>query len=454
MNTLHGRIVVGILIMQDMAAIFALSILATVDHFSVETLFSTLTLSAGLILIVVFVLGRFVFPYLLHYLASERELLFVIVIGILFAIGFYAESQKLSIGIGAFLAGLSLSRLSYRYEIIGDLKALKMFFTILFFAALGLQLTPLQHNGATVAGTWTDFMGICAEHFTLIVLFLIFAVIVKPLLIMGIVSAFGYRRTTYFNTATSLGQLSEFSMVLIAQGIASHYVPASLLPVVIIVTVLSMTISSYVLKYTLQLYKATGQYFAWFEHLAMLKPSEPSTKDAPQNGFEVLLIGRDQLGRIIQQALHALGISYLVVDSNPDVIRKLQDQGIPCIFGDINNHEVLEQIDFSQVKTVFSTIPERGDNELILSHLKTQHPTINFIGIVDSRGRADELYDMGAHFVLVPYQLAGLQLIANRGEKGANLSSLLQGGENVRELGRKHRKDLYNEELETATNSN
>lgn len=450
MDTLYGRIVVGILIMQDIFAIFALSILSTADsEFSLTSLLSTSTLTAGLILIVVFLFGKRVLPRLFDYAARDREILFLVTMATLFIVAFYAENQKLSMGIGSFLAGLAIAELSYKYEVVGDLKALKSFFTILFFAALGLQLAPnvAATSGPEITPNIMDFLATVWANLGLIVSFSFLAIVVKPVLVTIIVRMFGYQKTVAINSGLALGQLSEFSLVLLAQGVVSKNIDAELLSPIIIVTIVSMILSSYIMDADLLINRVLGKCTGWLEFISLAKPQFDFPTNEAENNFSVLLVGRDKLGRIIEKALRRLKIRYIVVDSNPDVIARLKAAKIPCIFGDINNHEVLSQLDFTKIQTVFSTIPDIRDNELLIAHIKGISPSVNFISIVDSRSRAEELYRLGAHYVLVTYMLAGTQLIHNHGAErnGINLRSLIEDIEGVREKGKQHRACLYDD---------
>ncbi|MFA6553263.1 MAG: cation:proton antiporter [Patescibacteria group bacterium] len=447
MNTIHGRVAIGILVMQDILAIFALAVLATFDNFSLGTLLTTSTVTAGLILIVVFVLGRYAFPFILDHLAREKETLFVVVVGIMFILGFYAEGQHLSFGIGTFLAGLSLSRAMYRYELIGEFKPLKSFFTVLFFTSLGLQLTP---TGAILPsdGIAQGLLNTMSANLWLIIVFTVLAVILKPIIVMAIVGLFGYKRSAIFNSGMTMGQLSEFSLVLIAQGVLVGLVPGDLLAPLIVVAIISMTISSYMMTYSVGLYRRIGSWFLWTERISFFKQDILSDEPKTIDGYDVAVIGCSRLGRMIQKALAKMDIHYVVVDSDPDIITQLRSENVPCIYGDVNNPEVMAQLNFGKIQTVFSSIPDNRDNILLLSHLR-QYPAVNFYGIVDSRGQAAELYKLGAHYVIIPYQVAALHLFLNHGANEANLSTLLQDMANARVLGQTHRSHLF-EDLPVA----
>jgi len=165
-----------------------------------------------------------------------------------------------------------------------------------------------------------------------------------------------------------------------------------------------------------------------------------------ENHFEVLLVGVDRLGRIIEQALRNAGIRYLVVDQDPDIIAKMQETQVPFIFGDITNHEILEQINFKEIKTVFSTVPDELSNELLIQFITKINPDVNYICIVDSRGKAERMYQLGAHYVLVTYVMAGHHLLHNKGEQTVNLHSILGNLADIRQQGERHRECLYGDD--------
>jgi Kef-type K+ transport system membrane component KefB len=440
LNTLYGRITVGILIVQDLIAIFALAVLAA-GTFNLGGMLTTITTTAGLILVVVYILGDKIFPKLFDYIAGNEELLFLATVAIPFAIAFYAINQNLTMGVGMFLAGLALASLSYRYEMAGNLKALKSFFSILFFASLGLQMVP----ASMAMGSGKDFTTLIIflfsikKHIPMIIAFVFLAVVVKPLITMAIVAMFGYEKETSFETGLSLGQFSEFGLVLMVQGIASDKLSPDFLPAAIIATVCSMTVSAYCLNFNHSIYRFTSKRFGWLDKIAFIKQKQfDFSQDDPGNNFQVILFGRDKLGRLIEEALRHSGKRYVVVDSDPAVITCLRKEGIHCIFGDAESHEVLERINFEKIEVVFSSLPDRRVNAALIERIGKINPKANFVGIVDSREKAQELYNLGAHYVLVTYMLAGIHLLTNK-----SLQALLGDHEDVVALGIENRSKLF-----------
>jgi Kef-type K+ transport system membrane component KefB len=425
LETLYGRVAVGILVMQDILAIFALAILSS-GSFSLSQTISTITLTAGIILLVVFVAGEYLLPRLFDIIASDREMLFCISLGLLFIVGFYAQSQKLTLGIGSFLIGLAMSNSAYRYEIIGDLKALKSFFAVLFFASLGLQMVPadILTHGGSVYITMIIFYHVVIAKIWFILGLILLAMIIKPLITMTIVAALGYERGTACRVGISLGQLSEFGLVLTMYGVAQYMLDANILLIVIIATIITITTSTYAIQFSHDVFSALKGYTGWLGKISWLKESPYQFQPNAENCYEVAIIGHDKLGGMIAEALGSRGKKYLVVDSNPAVIPELQKKNVPYLFGDVTCSEILSQLDLGKIKTIFSSLPDAKDNALLLEHLKRNNPDTNLIGIVNSCDKAGTLYRAGFHYVLITFFLAAHSLLGDDSNYG-DLDTLL-----------------------------
>jgi Kef-type K+ transport system membrane component KefB/Trk K+ transport system NAD-binding subunit len=443
LNSLSGRVSVGILVMQDIMAIFALAILST-NQFGPWDVLKTLTTTGGIILFVVLYARTKILPWLFDFIAKDKETLTVFAIFLMFLVGKYAEKMGLTMGIGAFLVGLALSGLAYRYEIIGELKPLKnSFFGVLFFASLGLQMVPASvAGGSSSLITLAIFYHVVAVQIWLILGLVFLAMIIKPIIVMMIVAFLGYERNTSCSVGISLGQLSEFGLVLAIYGVSQDAISSTLLMVVIISTTLTIILSTYAIQYIHPIVESLEWPSRWLNRLNRLKQAPLSFEPSAQNNFNVAIIGHDQLGKLIAMALKKKGIRYIVVDSNPDVIHELQKEGVPYIFGDVECPEVLEQLDLNEIKTVFSSLPEIRQNALLIEHVKS-NPKVNFIAIVNQCEKASTLYKEGAHYVLIMYVLAGQHLEATDEKTTFNLQQLLDADqEELKRIGCLHQHEL------------
>jgi len=171
LDTLHGRIILGILLMQDIAAIFALSVLTTLSEFSLLALLLSIIKGIVVFLIALFA-GKSLFPVIFTFAAKSQELLFIAAISISFLFSILFSYIGFSIAIGAFVAGVTLANLPYNLEIIGRISSLRDFFSVLFFVSLGMELML------------STFESILKP----LMIFLAITILIKPLVVMFICS--------------------------------------------------------------------------------------------------------------------------------------------------------------------------------------------------------------------------------------------------------------------------
>ncbi|NQU98858.1 cation:proton antiporter [Candidatus Woesearchaeota archaeon] len=388
LDTLHGRIVIGILLMEDLFAILAISSLQTIGNFSTFLLIEALLKVFGLIGLV-YVSGRFIFPPIFKVAARSQEILFLIAITVCFSFGMLGVVLGLSIAIGAFLAGVSLANLPYNMEIESKVRSLRDFFATIFFVSLGMKLV------FTNISFWIP---------TLIVLTAVI-IVFKPLLITSILSFFGYKRKTAFMTSATLAQTSEFSLIIIAQGAILGHVNNEFLSITTLLATITITASTYFIKFDSQIYEKLKKYLRFFESFSKTNRELTYMDEHPEH--KVVLIGYDRMGYSIAKSLRKINKEYLIVDFNPDIIKKLIRSKQPCIYGDAGDTEILEKLKLHQVEMVISTIPDINAAKLLIQ--KIRHVNAHAIIIVTTMDIEDalQLYDKGADYVIMPHLLGG-----------------------------------------------
>lgn len=382
LETLHGRILVGILLMEDFLAIVALSILSNSNIM--------LSLLRGLVLIISVVsLAKFVLPTLFRFGAKHQELLFLLSLSTCFLFSMLSLFLGLSVVIGAFLAGVSLANLPYRVEIISRIRPLRDFFSTIFFVVLGMQI--ILHTLSSLL-------------FPLLFFFLLVGLI-KPLIVMGVVKLFKYKKRTIFLTGISLAQISEFSLIIVALGYSLGSVSQNVLTLTTLLAISTITISSYVLKYDNKLYQKFSNKLSFLDKGSKAEDKYEHKTQTKQH--DVVLCGYNRIGYSIARALKKLNKNILVIDYNPEIIKNLVKQGIPCIYGDIGDIEVLERMDLGKVSMVISTVPDSADNLLLLQKTRELN---NRAAVVVTASQLDEalyLYKVGADYVILPHFLGG-----------------------------------------------
>lgn len=391
LDTLHGRIIIGILLMQDIFAILALSSIQTINNFSGVFMIEAILKASALILIA-YVASKYVFSVVFKQAAKSQEILFLISITICFAFGMVSVLFGLSMAIGGFLAGVALANLPYNLEIAIKVRSLRDFFATIFFVSLGMKLL------FTNIGEWILPLII----FTFLILFF------KPLLTLVSMSFFGYKKKTSFMTSISLAQISEFSLIIVAQGAILGHIGQEFMSLTTMLAIITIIVTTYLIKFDNKLYTKIKQPLRFFDRLSMTTLKlEHIDEERPH---KAILIGYDRMGFTIAKSLERLKKDFIIIDFNPEVIKKLIKREQPCLYGDIGDVDILEKLRLEQVEIVISTIPDMNAAQLLIKKIK-EHNSDTII-IVSALGIEDALkmYDKGADYVIVPHLLGGHQV--------------------------------------------
>jgi len=386
MNTLHGRISLGILIIQDILAALAIMLLPFINNSSSNMMFFAYSFGKALILIIfVFLISAFVFNKFLNYLAKSQEALFLFGIAwaLLLATAFY--ELGFSIEIGALIAGISLASSKYALEISGKIVPIRDFFVVLFFVFFGSQLAGPLSSKILLAS----------------VILSVFVIIIKPLIIMLIMKFFGYTKKTNFLVSISLAQISEFSLIIILLGFSLRHLNQEIMDIAVLVALITIGLSTYFINYSNFFCKKLLGFFNFFEGKRCKKESEN------EKSYDIILFGYHRIGYKLLKTLRKTGDNLAVVDYNPKVINSLATEGIDCIYGDAGNKNLLNEIDFKNTKIVLSTIPDEESNLILLEVLKEKKSKAAFIATAEQPRVALDLYRAGADYVIIPHHLGG-----------------------------------------------
>ena len=225
LNTLHGKICIGFLIMSDAVAIIALSIFSSLNEFNIFILFITIA-KLLILLSLAYLAAVYLFPSVFRFAARHQELLLITSLAVCFLFSLAFSYLGFSIVIGAFIAGIALGNLEYRLEIISKIKSLKDFFALLFFVSIGMVIS----------------YSVIIEKWVVIVILLFVVMVWKPWLIMTICTFFKYTKKPSFLTANALAQAGEFSLILASQGLILGHISQDLLSITVFVTLISIVL--------------------------------------------------------------------------------------------------------------------------------------------------------------------------------------------------------------------
>jgi len=383
--TLHGRLVLGILLLQDFVAIIAI-VIFTAGSFAVTPIILAFVKLLAL-LAVAMLFQKFILNKVFRFSARSTEILLLSALGVLFLFIILSYIAELSIVIGAFIAGVSLANSPFKTELESRITPLRDFFAILFFVALGMQIV---------------FKG-AGEKVLLLSALLIGAFILKPVITFILLRITGYRPKTSFFTSISLAQLSEFSLIIGMLGVSIGVLDIATFSTIILATIITMAVTPYLITFKEGFYGALMYPIGIFKFL----PIKEKLEYKHEGDKEILLIGAHRMGSVLLKHLLKNKSKLLVIDYNPEIINELIKHKISCIYADVASPEILNKISTKKLKMVISTVPNYSDNLQLLKMVKGISPKTKVIVTGARISEARTLYKKGADYVITPKISAG-----------------------------------------------
>ncbi len=409
-DSLHGRIAVGFLIVQDLVVVLAMMVLSAFGIGTQEgTEGSALTHIGTVLLYGLMMLGfvllfiRYLATPLVSRIAHSQELLITFAIGwaaLLAAIGSQLGFSK---ELGGLLAGISLASTPFREAIVARLSSLRDFLLLFFFIALGSQLD----------------LGLLGTQIVPALIFSIFVLIGNPLIVMVIMGIMGYRKRTGFLAGLTVAQISEFSLIFMAMGLTLGHVSAESLGLVTLVGLITISLSVYMITHSHSLYARLKPWIGVFERKKPYREEKLEQQKPLTQGYDVILFGLGRYGKAIAHYLQQEGFSLLAVDFNPDEVRRWRDRGHTVIYGDASDPAFISSLPLKNVQWVVSAMPQHDigltheDPRLLLIEGLKQQRFDGGIAISTQQLHDQEtLKEKGATLILFPFYDAAEQAVA------------------------------------------
>ncbi len=356
-GTLHGRIAIGFLIVQDLAVVVAMMTMSAfkgteANTNALEVIFS-LSWRIALATIVIYALMKWVIPIIVGRIAKSQELLLIFAIAWGTALAALGEWAGFSKEAGAFLAGFSLASTVYRDAISARLTGIRDFLLLFFFIDLGTKL---------------DFTTLGDELLPSAVLSL-FVLIGNPLIVMAIMGYMGFRRRTGFLAGLTVAQISEFSIVFIAMGVTLGHVGQGALGLVTLVGVITIATSTYMIIYSHQLFDRIGKYLKVFERTDPYRERDDNDETADVHP-DVIVFGMGRYGSRLAIGFGKLNITVLGVEFDPEKARNLRKQDLKVRFGDGTDSAFYDSLPLNEAGWVISTLPDLQSNKDLVRELK------------------------------------------------------------------------------------
>jgi len=389
-GTLYGKIAIGFLIVQDLAAVLILMIVSSIPagEFNFTTLaFETIFKGLGLLMLL-FLVGIYMLPTITKFIAKSQEFLLLFSISWCLALASLFHYLDFSMEIGALLAGVTLSLTPYRYEIGSKMKPLRDFFIVLFFILLGTQMV------------FADI----SQYITHIIIFSAFILIGNPLIVIILMGLLGYTRRNGFLAGLTVAQISEFSLILIALGVKIGHLTHEILSFVTAVGLITIAGSTYMILYANRIYPHISKYLRVFERKGKKVDEHKYHKDGV---YDIILFGCDRIGYDLLKSFKKTKKGVLVVDYNPEIVIDLAKEEVHCRYGDASDVELLNELNLAKVKMMTSTIPDFDTNLFLINKIRDSNKEAVIIVVSHQIDEAIRLYDAGATYVIMPHFLGG-----------------------------------------------
>lgn len=393
LDSLHGELVLGILLVQDLLAVFAMALLTTVGNFSAAALAKIA--GEGAVLIASALVAGYALNKVLKYAVRSKELLFIFALSVCMIFAAWAAFLDYSLAIGAFIAGIILGNTQYNYEIAGKVKPLRDFFLTIFFVSLGMQLTLDNSNGLLVKTAAAAIL----------------VVVLKPIITFIITKLLKFGNRTALLASIQLGQVSEFSLILVAAGISLGHIGNEFFSITAFLAMITFALTAYAIKFDNKIYSALSPFLRTFEKLS--KKEEHLTSLPPKLKGHVIIFGVYKMGGKIIKLLRQKKEKFVVVDYNPEKTRDLIKHGVNCICSDMGNWDIDEMLHYPDARAIVSTIRDKDNNLALISRIRSSGSKASIIAAAFSEEEASELYRKGADFVMLPDQMAGEHIVFN-----------------------------------------
>lgn len=394
LDTLPGRITLGILVLQDIFAILFLAVQPSLDNLQISVILLSVARVAVLVA-TAWALSRYVLPKLFSQIARRPELVMLGALAWCFLIGEIAERLHLSREMGSLVAGVSLSTFPYALDVTAKVTTLRDFFITLFFVALGMTIPIPDRSVIGLALIVAAFTVVSRLITTFVPLYLMKQGLRASLL-----------------PAINLAQISEFSLVVIQTGVLAKHISMQTANAVSFAFVLLAVISTFLIGRSDQIVRAAigplkrlGLRDLDAAELAATEPGE-----GHGTARRIVILGFFRAASALLSEIEQRDKSMLdqitVVDFNPNVFRNLAARGLHVIYGDISNVETLVHAGIGGAEIVILSVPDAllkgADNEKLVRHVRALNPKAKIISTADMLATVEDQYSAGANYVTVP----------------------------------------------------
>lgn len=390
-GTLSSKVMIGVLIVQDLAAIPLMLIIPNLHSINNNIVPLLLTLlKASVILFLIIIIGVRVIPWILKFVAklNSRELFLITITAIGLGVGYLTHMFGLSLAFGAFIAGMVINESDYSHQALNDIIPLRDIFGLVFFTSIGMLIDP----------------AFISQNILLVLILVVLVLLGKFIIFTSLSLIFKYKRIIPLALGFGLAQIGEFSFVLARSGLQNKIINKEIFSLMLSVSVITMIISPFLSLLATPLYSLKRR---WFKHESI------ETLNIPEKGLKnhIVIAGSGRVGFQIATIFQKIDFPFIIVEQDFRKFEKAKNAGFPVIFGDAGQETVLEATKIRKATLVIITTPYIYTVKEIISTALQHNPNVKIIARADDLSHVDALFEMNIFQVIQPEFEASLEMI-------------------------------------------
>jgi CPA2 family monovalent cation:H+ antiporter-2 len=390
LGTLSSKVMIGMLIVQDLAVIPLMIILPKLDNPDMGlSELSYAAVKAAIFIAAMIILGTRLLPRLMAHIArlGSRELFLIAITAIGLGIGYITHLVGLSFAFGAFVAGMVLSESEYGHQALSDIIPLRDVFGLLFFASVGMLLDP-------------RFL---FDHLSEILILVLVIGLGKGIIFAALARIFKYGNVIPLAVGLGMFQVGEFSFVLARIGVSQGSIDRDLFSLVLTITVVTMILTPLVSSMTSRLYAIKKRFF---------KHEPLETINVPETGLHhhVIIAGYGRVGSQIAKVLASLKLPFVVIELSQNRVEQAKRANVPIIYGDASQEVVLEAASLDTAELVVITLPDTLRTRALALKVREHSRNLPIIARTSTRESFKELEYLGVGEIVLPEVEASLEM--------------------------------------------
>ena len=390
LGTLSSKVMVGILIVQDLAVVPLIVLLPILNNpelgwVSLQiAILKTVLFLAGMILF-----GTRLLPWIMRHIShlGSRELFLLAITAIGLGVGYLTYLVGLSFAFGAFVAGMVLSESDYGHQALSDIIPVRDLFGLLFFASVGMLLNP----------------AFLLDHWQQVFILVLIVSLGKGLILALLARIFKYGNVVPLAVGLGLFQVGEFSFVLAQVGVSTNSISHEVYSLVLTTAIITMFLTPLISGQTARLYALRKR---WFKHESL------DSINFPKSGFRnhVIIMGGGRVGFRIAQVLKRLNVPMLIIELDQLRVDRAKHADIPVIYGDASHEVVLEAATASLARLLIITSPEVVIAQTIVQRVRKVNAEIQVVARAPGVEFLEEFKKLNISEVVIPEFEAGLEM--------------------------------------------